>query len=96
MKRTPPPSCQELHAKYFDQLGKIQGMIVAVNDAVGKIQSDPSSALKALTEMQGKASVEADTSIQAADDALSAVCSKYHLQKDFDIKGDNSSLNMLR
>lgn len=94
-QRTPPESCQDLHNKYYDQLGKIQAMIVAVNDAVSKIQSDPSSALHALTDMQGRASADADAAIMAADMALSEVCDRFHLRKDFDIKTDSGSASSL-
>lgn len=95
-QRTPPDSCRDLHDKYYDHLGKIQGMIVAVNDALSKVQSDPSGALHALTQMQGKASADADAAINAADDALGDICNRYRLKKDFDIKGDNGSAGMFR
>jgi hypothetical protein len=90
-QRTPPDSCRDLHNKYYDQLGKIQAMIVAVSDALSRVQNDPSSALHALTDMQGKASADIDTSVSAADDSLADVCHQYGLRKDFDIKGDPSS-----
>jgi hypothetical protein len=95
-QRTPPESCRDLHNKYYDQLGKIQGAIVAINDALSKVQNDPSGALHALSEMQGKASAEADAAIRAADDALGDVCSRYHLKKEFDIKDDGGSASMFR
>lgn len=95
-QRTPPASCQELHDRYYDHLGKIQAMIVSINDALAKVQSDPSGALNALTSMQGKASADADSAIMAADDALADVCNKFHLRKDFDIKGDPSSASIFR
>lgn len=95
-QRNPPDSCRDLHDKYYDHLGKIQAMIVAVNDALNKVQSDPSGAIGALTQMQGKSSQDADAAILAADDALADVCNKYHLKKDFDIKGDAGSASMFR
>ena len=94
--KSPPESCRDLHDKYYDQLGKIQSMIVAVNDALSKVQSDPSGAISALTQMQGRASQDADAAILAADEALAEVCSKYRLKKDFDIKGDSGSASLLR
>ncbi len=94
-QRVPPDSCRDLHNKYYDQLGKIQAMIVSVNDALSKVQSDPSSALHALTDLQGKASPEIDAAVNAADDALADVCHKYGLRKDFDIKGDPSGSSSL-
>lgn len=90
-QRTPPPSCQDLHNKYYDQLGKVQAAMVEINDAFSKIQSDPQTALHELTQMQGKVSAEIDEAVMKADDALAEVCAKYKLRKDFDIKGDSSS-----
>lgn len=93
-QRTPPPSCQDLHDKYYDQLGKVQGAITAVNDALVNVHTNPSAAVHALTDMQGKTSQEVDKSISDADDALADVCNKYHLKKDFDIRGDSASSSM--
>ena len=95
-KLSPPPSCRDLHNKYYDHLGKIQAVIVMVNETMGKVQSDPSNALQALTQMQGKASADVDGAILVADDALAEVCSKYKIRKDWDIKGDGGSANMFR
>jgi hypothetical protein len=94
--RTPPPSCVDLRNKYLDQLAKIQTMVIEVNDALSKVQTDPSKALETLTQMQGKASIDADESIAKADDALAEVCSKYRLRKEFDIRSDSSSASMFR
>ena len=94
--RTPPEACRDLHNKYYDQLGKVQGVIIAVNDALAKVQTNPTDALHNLTEMQGKTSQQVDASIQSADDALAAVCDRYKLKKDFDIKGDAGSASMFR
>lgn len=94
--RTPPESCVDLRNKYLDQLAKIQGMIIEVNAALGKVQSDPTSALDALTQMQGKSSLEIDESVRKADDALAEVCDRYRLRKNFDIKSDSASASMFR
>ncbi len=95
-QRTPPDSCRELHNRYYEHLGKIQALMVAVNDAMTKIQSDPSSALQSLTQMQGKAGADADAMAAIADEALSNLCVRYHLHKDFDIKTDSGSASLLR
>lgn len=95
-QRTPPDSCRELHNRYYEHLGKIQALMVAVNDAMSKIQSDPSNALQALTQMQGKAGADADAMAAIADEALSNLCRRYHLHKDFDIKTDSGPSSLLR
>ena len=95
-QRTPPDSCKELHNRYYEHLGKIQALMVAVNDAMAKIQTDPSNALQALTQMQGKAGADADGMAAIADEALSNLCIRYHLRKEFDIKTDSGSSSMLR
>lgn len=95
-QRVPPDSCRELHNRYYEHLGKIQALMVAVNDAMAKIQTDPSNALQALTQMQGKAGADADAMAAIADESLSNLCIRYHLRKDFDIKTDSGSSSMLR
>jgi hypothetical protein len=94
--RQPPPACVDLRNKFLDQLGKIQAAIFAVNDALAHVQTDPSSVLHTLTDMQGKTSADVDASIEAADSALADVCDKYRLKKDFDIRGDSGSTGLLR
>lgn len=96
VERTPPASCVDLRNKYLDQLGKVQAMILEVNDALNKVQSDPARALDILTQMQGRASAEADEAILKADQALADVCDRYKIRKDFDIKGDSPSASMFR
>ncbi|HZT44403.1 MAG TPA: zinc ribbon domain-containing protein [Chthonomonadaceae bacterium] len=90
-QRVPPASCQDLHDKYYDHLGKIQGEFQQIKNAVQKAFSNPSTAVNDLTHMEGKASQEADESAKSADDALTDVCSKYHLSKDFDITTDSTA-----
>lgn len=94
--RRPPAACVDLRNKFLDQLGKIQAAIFAVNDALAHVQTDPSSVLHALTQMQGKTSADVDASIEAADSALSDVCDKYRLKKDFSIRGDSGSTGLLQ
>jgi hypothetical protein len=89
--RQPPAACVDLRNKYFDHLGKIQAAIFEVNSLMSQVQSNPSEALHKLTAMQGKTSIEVDSAIQAADDALYDVCKKYNLRKEFEIKGDSGS-----
>ena len=93
--RTPPESCRDLHAKYYDQVGQIQSKIMMVNDAINMVTSNPQDALSRLSQLQGKASVEVDEAIRKADDALAEVCDRFNLRKDFDIRGD-SSASLLR
>lgn len=94
-QKTPPASCQDLHDNYYDHLGKIQGEFQAVQNAIDKASTDPAGAIRDLTNLQGTASAEADQSAKSADDALDAVCQKYHLHKDFDIKTDASGFQGL-
>ncbi|MCS6776559.1 MAG: zinc ribbon domain-containing protein [Chloroherpetonaceae bacterium] len=96
VERIPPASCIDLRNKYLDQLSKVQAMILEVNDALNKVQSDPARALDILTQMQGRASAEADEAIFKADQALADVCDRYKIRKDFDIKGDSPSASMFR
>jgi hypothetical protein len=95
-ERTPPSSCVDLRNKYLDQLARIQAMIVEADEAFSKIQTNPSGALDTLTQMQGRASGEADEAIAKADEALAEVCDRYRIRKDFDIKGDSASASMFR
>ncbi len=94
--RVPPQSCLDLANKYYDHLGKLQAQLLAINDALSKVASNPNSALSALSQMQGAASQEMDEAIRKADDALADVCDKYHLHKEFDIRGDSGSSGMFR
>ena len=95
-RMAPPQSCLALHDRYYDHLGKVQAEILAVSNALGKIGGDSSGALKDLTEIQGKASSDIDTSIRDADNALSDICDKYKIRKDFDIRGDSAGSSMVR
>ncbi|MDE2127088.1 MAG: zinc ribbon domain-containing protein [Armatimonadetes bacterium] len=92
----PPVACQQLHDRYYDHLGKIQGMMAEVQDALGKVGSNAPDAIHELSNMQGKASADADTAIQKADDALAAVCSEYQIPKDFSVRGDGGASSILQ
>jgi hypothetical protein len=105
--KEPPASCQVLHDKYYDMLGKAQGLDESVasdlTNAMAQIfQGDSSnpnidtqSIIKSLTNTQSKAP-EVDAAASAADQSLADVCNKYHLNKDFDIKGDPSGASMFQ
>ncbi|HLK56179.1 MAG TPA: zinc ribbon domain-containing protein [Chthonomonadaceae bacterium] len=85
--RTPPASCRDLHDKYYDQLGKVEGMIMQIPTAISKANSgDPSAALQALQNMKGSSSNDADGAARLADNALADVCDRYHLHKEFSVR----------
>ena len=92
----PPVACQQLHDRYYDHLGKIQGMLSQVQDALSKVGSNSGDAIHELSNMQGKSSADADAAIQKADDALAAVCTEYQIPKDFSIRGDGGSSSILQ
>ncbi len=91
LTRQPPASCAILQKKYYEHLGKVESMFLQVHNALAQANTDPGKALSALTEMQGKASAEADDTARQADDALGDVCDKYRIRKEFDIKTDSGS-----
>lgn len=96
LARRPPQECVELHDKYYDHLGKIQGMFNKVHDAVAQANSGQSGdALNALTGMMGTASADADESARSADDALDDICRQYKLEKTFKIQTDSGSSGSL-
>ncbi len=96
LQRQPPASCASLRDKYYDMLGKsaasISKVMSAVSQALGP-NGDPQRALQTLSGMDGSgpgsASHDITLACQGADEALAAVCDKYRLHKDFDIKDDN-------
>ena len=94
--RQPPTSCIGLHDKYYDHLGKIQGMFNKIHDAVSQANNGQSSdALNALTAMMGTASADADDTAQKADDELGDICRSYKLEKTFKIATDSSAAGSL-
>lgn len=94
-QRTPPPSCVDLRNAYLDHLSRVQDMFVKIHSAIADAQTDSSRAIQELTQMEGTASADADSSAQRADDALAAVCQQYNLTKDFSIKTDASSASLI-
>lgn len=96
LQRQPPQSCVGLHDKYYDHLGKIQGMFNKVHDAVSQAGNGQSGdAINTLTSMMGTASADADATAQAADDELGDICRNYKLEKTFKIQTDAGSAGSL-
>ncbi len=109
-QRNPPNTCRDLHNKYYLQLSKMQQFTLeaieslntamkAITDSMqgGSSNAVPQDQLSKLSDLKGRASPEMDDAIRKADDALSEVCDRYRLRKEFDIKGDpNNSGMMLR
>lgn len=90
-----PASCANLRHRYYDMLGESAGSIAKIMQAFSQALGpggDPSGALKTLGEMEGSgpgsASYEVRTACEAADEALAAVCDKYRIHKDFEIRDD--------
>jgi hypothetical protein len=90
-----PQSCTLLRDKYLDALGKTSASITTVGNAFAQATGggDPGKALEILTPMQGSASKEIDQSCEAADSEVAAICNKYNIHKDFDIKADGGASN---
>ncbi len=91
----PPPACTQLAKDYDTHLNLIEGMFTEVHSSLQQAQSDPNGAIKALTSMMGSSS-QADTSAAQADADLSAVCSQYHLTKEFSITTGSGAANLIR
>jgi len=98
--KQPPRSCQELHNKYYDVLTKqtasLQQVSTSFSDAMG---GNPTKALDVLTQMRGGGlgtpSHQVTDACIAADEALAAVCDKYRLRKDFDIKDETGGGSLI-
>lgn len=89
--KTPPASCQTLHDRYFDMLGTVEKEVGEIDGVLAQVSQNPQQALQAANALRGK-SGEADDAMRKADDALSDVCSNYHLQKSFDVKDSDTGL----
>ncbi len=92
---TPPPACTQLARDYDTHLNLIEGMFTKVHTSLQQAQSDPNGAINALTSMMGSSS-QADQSAAIANDDLRAVCSQYHLSKDFSITTGSSGASLIR
>lgn len=95
-----PPACAELRDRYYNLLGVTSTAFIRVGQSFSEAMSgDPNKALDMLTQMQGSglgsASKEIGDACNAADEALAAICDKYRLKKDFDIRDDLGGGNVL-
>jgi hypothetical protein len=89
-----PQSCAQLHDKYFNLLSKTSAAMATVANSFSQAMSgDASKALDALNAMRGTASSDVDQACEAADSELAAVCEKYNLRKDYDIRPDSGASN---
>lgn len=103
--RPAPQSCLQLQSNYYDALsqtssavikvgrlfanamgGMASGDISKVTDIVGQLQSMDGSGM-------GSPSQAVDTACEKADQELAAVCDRFHIHKDFDIKPDGGGAN---
>jgi hypothetical protein len=89
-----PQACSMLRDKYLDVLGKTSSSMTTVGSSFASAMSgNAGGAVEALTSMQGSASAEIDRSCEQADSEVAAVCKKYNISKDFDIKADGGASN---
>lgn len=79
----PPPVCQPLHVSYRKMLASTIAYMTKVHLALQQAQSDPNSALQALSQMQGTASTDVDTQILQANYELQQILDKYALRRYF-------------
>lgn len=103
--RTPPQSCQQLANSYYDGLGKASSATIQVmnkfSQAMGGLSKGDTgsvtSIVEGLKEKDGKGmgsfSKEVDDAFNRADSELAAVCDKFRIHKDFDIKPDGGGSN---
>ncbi|MCC6730410.1 MAG: zinc ribbon domain-containing protein [Chthonomonadales bacterium] len=95
-----PGSCAGLRDAYLDLLGKTAGAIAQVGGSLSQaLGGDPQSALQTLSGMQGSglgsASQQVADACRAADEALAAVCDRFGIRKDFDIRDEAGGGNLL-
>lgn len=95
-----PEPCAELRDRYYAMLGVTStAMLRAGNSFADAMSGDTGKALETLTQMQGSglgsASKEVGDACVAADDALAAVCDRFKLRKDFEIRDDPGGANLL-
>jgi hypothetical protein len=88
-QKLPPPSCVELRNRYYTHLGNLAASLTKMAGIFAEIQTSPNDAYAKVKQMQGQ-SGNIDDSADSAERALAAVCKKYQLEKDFEIKGDKS------
>jgi hypothetical protein len=95
-----PAACGELRDRYYALLSATStGMSQIGNSFAQALSGDPGKALDALTRMQGSglgsSSKDIGDACVAADDSLAAVCDKFKLRKDFQIRDDLGGGNLL-
>jgi hypothetical protein len=100
LSRPAPASCATLQSKYYDVLGKTSEAVAAVGNSMSQAMSgNPGAALDTLTGMQGSGMGSASKAVtdacSAADAELAAICQKFNIHKDFDIKDDLGGANLL-
>ncbi|MER3473857.1 MAG: hypothetical protein C4335_07440 [Armatimonadota bacterium] len=81
--KQPPPACQPLHEAYRKMLSSTIAYMTKVYLALQQAQTDPNTALQALSQMQGTASTDVDTQILQANYELQQVLDKYDLRRYF-------------
>lgn len=99
-QRRPPQSCQQLANYYYDALGKTSAAIISVANAFSQamqgLSSGDMSKVSGIVEKlqgmdgsgEGSPSQAVDQSCEKADSELAAVCDKFRIHKDFDIRAD--------
>ncbi len=100
LSKPAPASCSALRDRYHDLLGKANSALTRVANSFSQAMSgNAGAALDNLTAMQGtglgSASKDVGEATLAADDELGAVCDKFKLRKDFDIRDDLGGGNFL-
>jgi hypothetical protein len=94
-QRTPPNSCRELHARYYDHLNTAGQQFVEVMTIFSRAFSGQQSDIRAARTdlaagVQGMSS-KTDQSMRQADHALADVCRTFRITKDFEIGEDKRS-----
>ena len=84
-QKTPPAPCAELFSKYADHLYKIRMSFVKIGAALQMADSDPSSALEYLRNIQNSGNQVPETA-DAANVALTTLCNNYKVSQPFPIK----------
>ena len=81
----PPEECKPIADSYETGLESVPDMIGEVNNVLNQVNSDPSSALKEMNEMQNKSYATVDKPFAEADEDVQAICDKYQTPKWFNI-----------
>jgi hypothetical protein len=101
--RRPPQACQQLANYYYDALGKTSSAIISVANSFsqamqGLSSGDMSKVSDIVEKLQGmdgsgsgSPSKMVDDACGKADSELGAVCDKFRIHKDFDIRSDGGA-----